>query len=360
MTLLTPYTIHDADLALYPAWQDGMPMRGPGAGRFSPEPVFLAKGSVTMGETRSKGLAKAHNWIGHEPNLHTEYDITVAFPDGAFSDAISRVQSRLSVGGLHILVVRFVDVTGYWSCFRFFYVTADSDEAGVSGEIMERTLRFKSTHLQETVGSLLPPLMEPVVVGEVDWICGSQRVTCLTYNPASETWCSTDQNDTGDGTRYINFSPLTESTHDVAIAAYFPRVVSGSQSPPLLRQAQVEWSNLILANIGDPSSMVHHGLTLSSGLSLQAIGIPEPLLACSQSRMIDEPIIVFRYLRRIYAAIGHGVLALPALSINTDPPFTHDPPFRLAIPGDPNPSTGQSGLTLYPDGAWLDGTLLEL
>ena len=60
------------------------------------------------------------------------------------------------------------------------------------------------------------------------------------------------------------------------------------------------------------------------------------------------------------ATLGHGVLAVPGLTCNAAAsPFTHDCPFRLAIPGDPNPTTNQSGLTLYPDGAWLDGTLMD-
>lgn len=359
MTLLTPYTIHDADLALYPAWQDGMPMHGPGVG-LPPAPVFLAKGNVTLSETRAKSLEKAHNWIGHEHNRSTEYDISVAFPDGAFSDDLSRVPSRLAVGGFHILVVRFFDASGEWSCFRFFYVTADADEAAASGEIMERSLRLKSTHLQETVGTLQPPSMAPVVLGEVDWVCGSQSITCLTYDPATETWASTDRNETGDGTRYVNFSPVAGSANDVALCAYFPRVGPGDQVPPFLPQAKVVWTNIVLANIGNQDSSVHHGLALAPGISLQAVGIPEPLLACPQSRMLDEPVLVFRYLRRIYATLGHGVLAVPALACDAAMPFTHDPPFRLAIPGDPNPLTGQSGLTLYPESAYLDGTLLSL
>ena len=220
--LATPYIIHDADLALYPAWQDGMPSLGPGSARDYPSPVVSSKASLTITEVRTKSLAKSHNWIGHEPNLRSEFDLSVSFPDGAFCDALSRVHSRMASGGFYILVVRFVDLlTGHWSVLRFFYVTADSDESSVDGEVLSRSVRFKSTWLQESVGTLLPPTMDPVVLGEVDWHCGSRCITALTYDPISEVWTSLPQNETGDSfTRYVNFSPVSGSTTDVAISAY--------------------------------------------------------------------------------------------------------------------------------------------
>ena len=360
--LATPYIIHDADLALYPAWQDGMPSLGPGSARDYPSPVVSSKASLTITEVRTKSLAKSHNWIGHEPNLRSEFDLSVSFPDGAFCDALSRVHSRMASGGFYILVVRFVDLlTGHWSVLRFFYVTADSDESSVDGEVLSRSVRFKSTWLQESVGTLLPPTMDPVVLGEVDWHCGSRCITALTYDPISEVWTSLPQNETGDSfTRYVNFSPVSGSTTDVAISAYLPRVVAGSQVAPLLPQAAVVWSNVLLATIGNHLSAAH-GLALANGGALQTVGIPEPLLACSQSRMLDEPLVIFRYLRRVYATFGHGVFAVPSLSCDVSVlPFTHDPPFRLAVPGPSNPSTGQSGLTLLPSSAFLDGPIFSL
>ena len=360
-TLLTPWTIHEADIALYPAWRDGMPFAGPGT-RGMPAPVFLAKTAISVSGTVRKGAASGHNWSGAEPNLEVEWDITIAFPDGVFLDSVSRLASRLPTGGFHILVLRFLDeFSGHWSCFRYFYVTIEGDDAAESGEIITRTLRLKSTWVQESTGSSAMPSMAPIVVGEVDWLCGSQRHTCLTYDPAAEEWTSLPRNDIGDGTtRYVNFSPVEDSLADVAITAFFPRVLPGDQAPPALPQAQIEWCNLVLARIGNHESAYHHGLVLSKGISLQTLGIPEPLLTYPQDRMLDEPVIIFRFLRRVYAVLGHGVLAIPALTQNGDAPFTHDYPFRLRVSTEPNPATGQTGLTLLPQGAWLDGTLVAL
>jgi len=357
MTLHTPWTIHEAEAALYPAWRDGMPFYGPG-GRGSPETLFLAKASLTISETQRHSAASAYNRSGNEPTFEADFEIAVTFPDGAMSDSLSRVQARLEVGGLHVLVVRFQDeFSGHWTCLRFFYVTIESAETATSGEVMDRSIHLKATLLQETTGTGTAPSLDPVVIGEVDWICGGRRVTCLTYDPVSETWDATPQNDTGsDGTLLVNLAPVDGCPTDVEMSAYFPRLVPGNAIPPALDQTTVAWCNLVVARIGNHASPVHHGLTLSDGITVQAAGCPEPIMALPQSRMLDEPVIVFRYLRRVYATIGHGVLAVPDLECSA-PPFTHDCPFRLAIPGDPNPATDHSGLTLYPDGAWLDGTV---
>lgn len=359
--MIAPWVIHEAEVALYPAWKDGMPFRGPGQPRGVPAPIFHCKASLSISGSARKSASTGGNWTGNETNGPGDWSVSVAFADGALGDSISRVMSRLHWGGFHILCVRFVDErSGQWSLFRFFYVTWDSDESSESGQVMTRSVRLNASWMQEDAGSAAAPSLEPVVLGEVDWICGTQRVTAMTYNPLTETWVSLPRNDTGDGSRYVNFSPVLDTPSDVAMAAYFPRVIPGEQAPPALPRANVLWQNLVLLRIGNQLSPLHHGLVLMGGLSLQATGIVEPLMLHPQDRMLDEPVIVFRYLRRTYATLGHGVLAVPRLISNESPPFTHDYAFRLAIPGDPNPATGESGLTLLPDGAWLDGTITYL
>lgn len=199
--------------------------------------------------------------------------------------------------------------------------------------------------------------MLPTVLGEVDWICGPQRITALLFDPEAETWESTSLNDTGDGTRYVNFSPVADSSTDAILSAYFPRVQPDARAAGFLSRGAITWMNTYLLRIGNHLSTVRHGLSLLGGLNVQTIGIPEPLLANSQSRMLDEPLVVFRYLRRVCTTIGHGVFAVPALHENATHPFT-----RPRLPPDPtatvNPVTQRNGLTLLPTGAWLDGTVL--
>ena len=359
--LITPWIIHEAEVALWTAWQDGMPFRGPGSARGSEVPVFQLMASLAIEETTVASAATGHDWRSAVQSRDAQWSISVGFPDGATADAVGRVRSRLSPGGVHILTVRFIDRdgSGEWTKFQFFYVTLETDAGSESGQVMQRSLRFKSSWLQESAGSADIPPLEPVVLGEVDWVCGPRHVTALTYDPSTETWTSTTQNETGDGSRYVNFSPVSEDNGaDVALSCYLPRVVDGFQTPPEVPQANILWQNTLLLRIGSETSALHHGL-VAMGVNVQTLGIPEPLLASSQSRMLDEPVVVFRFLRRIYATLGHGFFAVPALTENEAPPFTHDPSFRLGVPGACNPATGRNGLVLLPEGAWLDGTVME-
>jgi hypothetical protein len=356
--MITPWTIHEAEIALYPAWQDGMPFRGPGEAGGVPAPIFSCKSSLSVSGSPRKTAAASHDWTGNPPNADGQWDISISFPEGAHADGLVRAPSRLHAGGLHVLVVRFIDAaSGHWSCLRWYYVTWESDESSPAAQILSRTVSLRSTWMQETVGADAPPSLSPVPYGEVDWICASRRITCCTFDPETETWLSLPRNQTADGGRYVNFSPLEDSVSDVVLSACFPRAVPGTPPPGFLATAVIEWQSIPLLSIGNHESEIHHGLTLLADLALQDAGIVEPLFHSSQARMFEETIVVFRYLRRVYACIGHGVLAVPALTLNQPPPFTHDYPFRLAVPGDPNPATGQSGLTLLPAGAWLDGTL---
>lgn len=359
--MISPWTIHEADVALYPAWKDGMPYRGPGTGRQVHAPVFQCKSGLSINSTPRKSAASGYNWTGAQENADGEWEINLQFPDGVFADECSRVLSRLPAGGFHVLVVRFVDESsGRWSCFRWYYVTWDEDQAGESGQVIGRSMRLRSTWMQEDVGDGVMPELNPVPMGEVDWICGAQRITCYHFDPITETWTSLARNETGDGTRYLNISPDVDGSTELYLAAYFPRVTEPEPEPPLLKAADITWQNLVIARIGSHLSALHHGLVLMGGMQIQAMGIPEPLMTHSQARMLDEPVIVFRYLRRVYATIGHGVLAVPLLTCNEPPPFTHDYAFRLAVPGPANPDGGQSGMVMLPDGAWLDGSVAEI
>ena len=356
---MIPWLIHEAEVALYPAWLDGMPYQGPGLLRGGSVPILSCPASLSITETKLRSAGMGFSSARAEPAADAEWEISVSFPDGWFSDAHSFIRSRLPDYGWFILVVRFVDPrTRCWSLLRFFFVTPQSDEAADSGEAMYRTLRFKAAHLQESGGGTAIPAMLPTVQGEVDWICGPQRITALLFDPEAETWTSTSLNETGDGTRYVNLSPVQDSATDAILTGYFPRVQPDGRPAGFLSRGAVTWTNTYLLRIGNHLSPVHHGLTLLGGLNVQTIGIAEPLLAHPQSRMLDEPVIVFRYLRRVYATIGHGVLAVPELHQNATHPFTHDPAFRLIPAATVNPATQRNGLTLLPTGAWLDGTVL--
>jgi hypothetical protein len=355
-----PWLISDAEVSLWAAWKDGLPFHGPGGGRGRQEPLFTSPASVGITETFEASAPTGHGWTGAETPAGSVFQISLDFQDGAVSDAFGRVLAGMHAGGLRILTIVFEDLaTGTWTKLTFFYVTPSTDALSESGQEIKRALTLKSTWKQEQVGLVAVPSLAPVMLGEVDWICGALRVTALTYDPSTETWLSLPRNDTGDGTRYVNLSPASgDDGADVSLAVYLPRVVPAPVTGEMLPTAAVEWQSTIVLILGGPESTMQHGLAMRSGHVLQTAGITEPLVMLPQDRMLDEPVVVFRYGRRVYATLGNGVLAVPRLLPNTAPPVVHDPAFRIAIPGPANPATGQSGLTLLPNGAWLDGTVV--
>jgi len=387
---LIPWLIHDAEVALWAAWKDGMPFHGPGEGRGRQEPLFTGKSSLTITETFEGSPASGQGWTGAQAPGGSTYQIALDFPDGALSDDFGRVLSRMHSGGFRILTVRFEDeATGEWTKLSFFYVTPATDALSEAGQLMNRAVSFKSSWKQEQVGLAAFPPLDPVVLGEVDWVCGPLRITALTYDAGTETWTSLARNEAGNGHRYVTLTPMAGGDGgDVLLAYYLPRLVPTSAvgipsnallaadgTPVLaadgdyivtaratteLASLQVRWQNTLCLRVGNQASASHHGLTLQGGHTLQAAGIVEPLVMLSQDRMLDEPVLVFRYLRRIYATFGHGVFAVPALTQNETPPAVHDPSFRIAVPGAVNPETGNAGLVLLPEGAWIDGTLRTL
>ncbi len=390
MSLVRPWLITDADIALWPAWKDGMPYHGPGSGRDRPAALLECKTTLTITEAFSESAATGHGWTGNEMAGGSSWQISIDFPDGAMADTFGRLMSRAHPGGYRILTIRFFDeATGHWTLLNFFYVVPVTDAESENAEKMMRAFTVKSSWLQEKTGSAALPSLAPVVCGEVDWVCGSQRVTALEYDPLAERWTSLPRNETGDGSRYVTLQPMDgEEGSDVILAYYLPRFVpaeseglpgnvllTGAGQPmvtgagdyivtnlpsPQLPNLAIRWQNTLCLRLGREDSTYHHGLVLQGGHSLQAIGIVEPLITLPQARVIDEPVLHFRFLRRIYATFGHGVLAVPRLTVNESPPVSHDPAFRIAVPGLANRATGNSGLVLLPQGAWLDGTLLTL
>ena len=87
MHLHTPFTILDCHVALYPAWQDGMPKRGPAPTRHATEPLMQCVASVAWqrGYTR-RAAAYGATSSAQGKVIPDAYDITVTFPiSGGFN-----------------------------------------------------------------------------------------------------------------------------------------------------------------------------------------------------------------------------------------------------------------------------------
>jgi hypothetical protein len=93
--------------------------------------------------------------------------------------------------------------------------------------------------------------------------------------------------------------------------------------PRLNEQEEIEWQNTIAFTLAKGESFVPQADHI-----LQTEGISEPLILNRQNRFLDEPLAVFRFLRRVYASVGHGRICIPAL-FSDPPPATHFPRFQI-------------------------------
>lgn len=327
-----PWTIHEADVAIYAARKDGWPLTGPSPDRGS-IPLLEYRTSLRIESILSPASSGGLDYTGAATARQEGFSIQTEIPEGPREDGLSTALSIIEAGGLYCIVVRFEDSgnSGEWSLWRFYYVTLDSDSTGDQDQVMRRSFRFRSSYRQVQSGIGTLPAMRPAPLGEVEWICGPVRVTALLYDPVARAYTSTPQNLVSAAEDAAPFVALGETDGRGWLSYYLPR--PENEDGPTLSGDPAEagtpitvaWLHAI-AFIVEPDST----LALQPGFTLQTNGTPEPLLMSTQSRLWDEPLVVFRFLNRIYASVGHGVVAIPSLSSDL-PPATHEPDFRLGI-----------------------------
>lgn len=326
MRYISPWSIHEAEIALYAAWKDGLPMSGPGTDRHQSTALFEALGSLAIEEEweeRPAGAFALATSVRHPER----YSITVSFKDGLHGDDLGTIVSRMR-GGTHVLTLRFVDDAGrgWWTKLQFFHVVPTGDERSASasgGEenAISRVLRLRAAHMQQQGGMTAMPALAPEVLGEVDWICGPQRVTGLRYSQATDTWSATSENSTGPSTpAYLS---LVAGTGTHTFSYQKSSTASGA----------VTWVQTAAFTANSTT------LVPASGFSLQTNGTAEPLESVAAERTLDQPVAVFRYLGRVYATVGHGKICVPKVA-TVPASATRLPRFCLG------------GLHLLPDGAY--------
>lgn len=320
MRYLHPWSILEARVAIYAAWQDGMPMTTPGTGRHDQPALLTGLASIRIGQEFESIATAGH--LASTPNQTTEsgYSLSLTFLDGVTEDDLSRFRSRLIHGGFLIVTIVQVDegTRTSWRKMQFFYAspTSEASEASAAarddGLVFSRTLNLTAGWFQESTGTGLAPSLAPSVLGEVEWICGPHRIHCLTYDPETHTWSTEVENNIGIfGLPYIGMGEIAPGD------PWFSLIV-----PRLNAENRMEWTPNIAFTVTGGT------LTPSPDYLLQTNGTAEPLAMSPQSRVVDEPVAVFRYLRNIYASVGHSLICIPSISGDA-PPATHEPHFRL-------------------------------
>lgn len=331
MSLRFPWTIHEALIALYPARMDGFPLAGP-SGSSQPLPLLEHQASLKIDRTIRPGIPTGYDYTGSASPIDDGYSISADIPEGAWTDEIGRSLSRLEACGHYCLVVRFEDDahSGEWTVWRFYYVTLETDSLGDVDQRMQRGLRLKATYRQEEIGTGEPPELRPFPYGEVEWICGPIRVTAMTYLPETGVWTSTSRNRISAADDAAPFIAIAQDEAEIPFVSYYVSRPENPDQPTLAGDPEIAgtpltigWQHTLALRI-----LADDSLEAAPGFSLQTNGTPEPILMLPRARLFDEPIVVFRYLRRVYATICHGTIAIPSLN-HALPPATHEPDFRI-------------------------------
>jgi hypothetical protein len=294
MHLATPYLLTDAQIAIFPAWQDGLPKRGPAPARHAVEPLFQCVASISWQTSYVRHAASfgSLSSSAHGSALVESYQVSVAFPEGVVNDGIGR-SSRLVKGDKYIIVAIMNDQeSGEWQRFQFFHVTANSDSLDFPQEVMSRAMQFTAAHLDQDGGDGIAPAITPKVYGYVDWHSGSMRLPVLRFDEETGIWETTGLENTGlENQPYAMWDapdvPLVEPDQ-YTFSLFQPRT---QESLTIARKLDVLWEQRLffsIASDGLPAKMLISGMGagFESGNGLYSVsgtqlGYPKYILGSS-------------------------------------------------------------------------------
>lgn len=328
-----PFTVHEAEVAVWHAWGDGIPVAGPTPRHLNLPVTFRAGLRMAQGEGLETG-GDFGEWRGRRAIPGDgEWTVEMSSPLGAAWDAGVQVDSLPPVGAPVVIVVRFFDrAAGLWRVYQFHDAFLAPADAGEDGQRMMRALRFAAGWREEFKSGTMPGL-EPRLRGVIEWRHLGRVVRCWEYDPVLDAWQEDAENVVtmeGVPVRYVTLDSSVPGEVSVAMLA----AVSQDGEMAGLQAALLGWKDVAVFTVGSS------GLTLEPGWTLEAQGAAEPLLLPPSGRHWEHPKVVFRVLGRHHATACAGVFALPALQEGV-PERPMDLPLRIGR------------LLLYPDGGWL-------
>lgn len=335
---IQPYTVHEAEVAVFHAWGDGLPVDGP-LSRGLLVPVAdefrsgLKIGQVGGGAGLSGDFGE---WRLNRPQavMGGEWMVEFTAPLGAPRDEVGvNLGSFLLPGMPVVVVVRFqCRETGVWRVFQFHDCVVLAGDAGDEGQWMVQGAKFSAGHMEEYKSGAIPALV-PRLRGVIEWRHLGRRVRCWEYDAGTNTFAEEAENSEvvgGDVVRYVNLDFSGDGVGLSYLAASLVDVTSGG-----VAAKAVGWADAAAFSVTESS-----GLTFEPGVEMEAEGCAEPLLLPVSGRQWEAPRVVFRFLGRVYATLEAGVLALPDFTVGA-PVAPMDFPLRLGR------------LLLYPAGGWL-------
>ena len=348
---IDPYTVHEAEVAVFHAWGDGAPVAGP-FGRHLRPPIVdnfragLKISQVDVGEGEAGGF-------GDRREHHTElvgacdWVVEMSVPLGGLADDLGVQLAVFGVPGSPVVVVvRFRSADdGAWRLLQFHDSLLQHSDCGDDAQRMMRTIKVSSGWCEEYKSGVMPDLA-PRIRGVIEWRHLGRVVRCWEYDAVDGTWVEDAENVAevdGVASRYVN---LVEDGGDVVVSAMLATTVNANLGG---RAAlDVGWVEGEILRVEEDA-----GLVMAAGWAVQAAGCVEPLLLPSAGRFWDPARVVWRVLGRVYATAEEGVFALPSLKVVGEPADDPEvepvvaPAARLDYP------IRLGRLIMWPEGGWV-------
>ncbi len=336
---MLPFTVHEAEIALFHAWNDGRPVQGPLARHLAPGIIASFRAGLTItrqdggempgafGEWRGSGL-RPGGWT-----------IETSAPLAALTDGIVPVDSLPCPGTPVIVMVRFLHAeSGQWRLWQFHDAELLPPTAAESEEKMMTAWRIRAGHREEfsgTVLATLPDMDAPVLRGAIEWMHRGRMVRCWDYDVSSNTWTERPENHIAVGVDTARYVTLTIAGDDAFVLYMTPRTEIVDGAGGAIDRSLLSWLNALAFTVSSS------GLTPDDDWMLETEGCNEPVEIPASGLHWDHPVVAFSFLGRRYATLSHGVIALPSLAdgFPETPPL--DTPLRIGR------------LLLLPDAAYL-------
>lgn len=372
LTFETPHLFTDAKVAVYHAWEDGYPLAGPAGDYRTAEPVAQCTANVSISHDLTYSPDAFAKWSNVDQYVKSSYTVSI---DGKHTPWVDHLNEKLNhrtpftSGESHLIVIIRIynEETGDWSHLQFHHARIQSDSIG-SDSFLTTAKTFLSQWLEQDHGntsSKALPAMTPIIKGVVEWVHQGRVIPVLNYDPLTQVWTSTEENNFTDEETEIDYQyayigpdiAQPEIAHISYLGAYTTPANDPSPSETLDLH-KIGWEWITALRIYDHTHATKLGVEPGAFHTFQLLGCPEPVTRDSSARSWQHPQLIFRYLMRRYVTITHGVIAIPSIEENTVPVPHLALPFRIATENGDNPATQNHGLTLLPHAGYLDGVVI--
>jgi hypothetical protein len=339
------FTVHDAQVMVWHAWQDGMPIRGPlGRHSYVPAAQQFRAGLSIRSVARPATDPAFGQWQRHSTPEGVypaeEWQVEIASVLGQEESDGALISQLLRPGSPVVVVVMFaVKGTSEWRILQFHDAELMPLESGEESQVMRRNLRFSAGWMEEFKSGSMPGSMQPRIRGIIEWCHAGRTVRCWEYDPYENTWTEDPENQIliGEETaRYISFDTPSSGARRLgmmaALTESMPLPLGGTETGG----TGIFWRHVWLLDIPATGP-----LQMAPGWITESHGLAEPLLLPPSGLHWEHPRLVLRVLGRIYATACAGVLAVPRIHYGAVPDAPSDPPIRLGR------------WVLYPDASWI-------